>query len=53
METSDTVTLEEIQEQFMKIQTTIAEAEEEIKSKKADMLTKFEAEVARLSKDIK
>jgi hypothetical protein len=31
----------------------MAAAEEEIKSKKADMVTKFDTEVARLSKDIK
>lgn len=53
VETADTVTLEDIQEQFLKIQTSVADAEEEIKNKKAEMNLKFEADVARLAKDNK
>lgn len=53
MQTADAVTLEDIQENFMKIQTTVTEAEEEIRQRKLDMVSKYEADVTRLSKDIK
>lgn len=53
VDTSDTVTLEDIQEQYMMIQQTLIDGEEEIRSKKGDMVIKIDAEVNRLTKDIK